>query len=79
MKNEYQISISTKILLRKIPIIFNITIIIYNLRESVVTTVILTPGAGNPGSVLGILTPFPADSGGSAGSGGEFPGPPETL
>ena len=33
----------------------------YVLREFVVTTVILTPGAGNPGSVLGILTPFPAD------------------
>ena len=34
---------------------------ICNLREFVVTTVILTPGAGNPGSVLGILTLFPAD------------------
>ena len=31
------------------------------LREFVVTTVILTPGTGNPGSVLGVLTPFPAD------------------
>ena len=33
----------------------------HNLRDFVVTTVILTPGAGNPGSVLGGLTPFLAD------------------
>ena len=31
------------------------------LREFVVTTVILTPGVGNPGSVLGGLTPFPGN------------------
>ena len=29
-----------------------------NLREFVLTTVILLPGVGNPGSVLGGLTPF---------------------
>ena len=30
-----------------------------NLREFVVTTVILLPGVGNPGSVPGRLAPFP--------------------
>ena len=30
-----------------------------NLREFVLTTVILTPGVGYPGSVLAGLTPFP--------------------
>ena len=30
-----------------------------NLREFVLTTVILLPGVGYPGSVLGCLTPFP--------------------
>ena len=29
-----------------------------HLREFVLTTVILLPGVGNPGSVLGGLTPF---------------------
>ena len=32
-----------------------------NLREFVLTTVILLPGVGNPGSVLGGLTPFPVN------------------
>ena len=31
------------------------------LREFVLTTVILLPGVGNPGSVLGGLTPFPGN------------------
>ena len=33
----------------------------YNLREFVVTHVILAPGVGNLGPVLGGLTPFPVD------------------
>ena len=33
----------------------------FNLREFVLTTVILPPGVGNPGSVLHGLTPFPLD------------------
>ena len=34
---------------------------VINLREFVVTHVILAPGVGKPGPVLGGLTPFPDD------------------
>ena len=43
-------------------VIYDIWYTVYdNLREFVVTHVILAPGVGNLGPVLGGLTPFPVD------------------